>query len=119
MTRQLVPSRRPFENLAEMKAVDCTGDCHREKPGTAEQRPEKKLPIVDSLPTGNSQKDNGFRKRDKVGCADPRPSPMERLVGAQKFANTRVVLLWGVDCPNDFLVPLQESLSVHLRDEIQ
>ena len=89
-----------------MKAVDCVSDCHRENLGTAKQRPEKKLPIVDSLLTDYSQKENGFRKRHKMGCADPSSSPMERLVGSQEFKNTRVVFLWGVDRPNDFVVSI-------------
>jgi hypothetical protein len=49
---------RPFKYLAEVKAVNRTDDCHWEKLGMAEQRPEKKLPIIDSLFSNDSQKDN-------------------------------------------------------------
>ena len=85
VTRQTGCLRSPFKYLAEVKAVDCMGNCHREKPGTAKQRPEKKLPIVDSLLTDYSQIDNGFGKCYKVTCADPRLPAMRRLVGFQEF----------------------------------
>jgi hypothetical protein len=110
VTCQSVPSCGPFKNLAEVKAVDRIGDSSREKPRTAKQRPAKELPVVDSLLTDYSQQDNGFRERYEVGGTDPRPSPMGRLVRSQELRNTRVVLLWGINCPNDSLVLIQESL---------
>ncbi|MCG2813177.1 MAG: hypothetical protein L6245_00700, partial [Thermodesulfovibrionales bacterium] len=55
-----------FENLSEVESINRKGNCKRKKPGPAEQRPEKKPPVIDSLPSYYPQAENGFETRFKM-----------------------------------------------------
>jgi hypothetical protein len=46
-----------FRDLAEMMAVNRKGDGQGEQVGTAENRPEKHLPILESLSAKNTESD--------------------------------------------------------------
>ena len=49
-----------------MVAVDCQGDCQRQKFRTAAKGPNQQVPILEALPAENSDPDRGAEKGQKT-----------------------------------------------------
>ena len=102
-----------FENLSEVESINRKGNRKRKKPRPAEQRPEKKLPVIDSFPSYYPQAENGLEARFKMTEPEVKCFFLSRLKLFQEFSNPCIVMLGRINSMNDLPVAADKFFMAH------
>ena len=102
-----------FENLSEVESINRKGNRKRKKPRAAEQRPEKKFPVIESFFSYDPKADRRPQGCFKMTEPEVKCFFLSRLKLFQEFSNPCIVMLGRINSMNDLPVAADKFFMAH------